>query len=520
MASECSSSKNSDDLVSASEATEDSAASPELDDTHVVDELSESNGSGSGTGGRQAPSANRLVDRILNLLRSVSFGIVLLVLLIIASMIGDIYQTKFFNLILALLSINFILVSIDHLPDAWRYILHKRATVSPTFAMAQDFKEKIELPILGQNQLVERAAAAAGAMKFTLRVTPEMTMTTIFAERGAWNRLGSYSLHVALLTIFVSSLWDHYRGYAGWMWIEPEKRSDRMAAQMFNVENVTAQHETDQLELRLPFTVEGLDIQQKLINDNLSIDVSNTVDWITRVRIHDHETGGKTEASIRINNPFDYHGYRFFQVAFSPMGNARTIRLKVSLASGGASEEVTLGRNSKAKLSDGTQLHYFEFNPSFTVNADQEVGVTSRDYVNPAAHLAYLKPGGEHGEMWAFTADFINTISNASFIKSKFLDDGPYRLVLTDFEKVSYAHMLSIQHYPGTKLMYVGYAILGFALIGIFFFSHQRIWIVVEDGNIYVGGNTNRNRLGFEARVKKVITLIREPWTAENRTIE
>jgi len=43
---------------------------------------------------------------------------------------------------------------------------------------------------------------------------------------------------------------------------------------------------------------------------------------------------------------------------------------------------------------------------------------------------------------------------------------------------------------------------------------------VVEDGNIYLGGNTNRNRLGFEARAKKVITLIREPWTAGNRTIE
>jgi cytochrome c biogenesis protein ResB len=108
---------------------------------------------------------------------------------------------------------------------------------------------------------------------------------------------------------------------------------------------------------------------------------------------------------------------------------------------------------------------------------------------------------------------------NAPSFKSKFLDAGPYRLVLTDFEKVSKAHMLSIQYYPGTKLMYTGYAILSLALIGIFF-SHQRLWIVVEDGNIYLGGNTNRNRLGFETRVKKVIRLIREPWTAENRTIE
>jgi cytochrome c biogenesis protein len=485
MASERSSSKTTDSLASVPEASDDG-----------------------------------LVGRILNLLRSVSFGIVVLTLLIIACMTGDFYHTKFFNLTLALLSLNFILASIDHIPKAWSYILRKQVAASPTFAMAQDFKEKIELPILGREQLTERAAVAARAMKFTLRVIPEMTMTTIFAERDAWNRLGSYALHVALMTILVSSIWDHYRGYAGRMWIEPEKMSDKMAPQMFKAENATAQLATGQVELQLPFTVEGLDIQQKLIDENLSIDVGNTVDWITRVRIHDHETGRKTEAMIRMNYPFEYRGYRFLQISISPLGNARTITLKVTPASGGASEKVTIGRNSNAKLSDGTQLRYFEFNPGFAVNASQEVEIASRDYVNPAARLAYLKPGGEQGEMWAFTAGFIDKISNAPFLKSKFLDDGPYRLVLTDFEKVSYAHMLSIQYYPGMKLMYTGYAILGFALIGIFFFSHQRLWIVVEDGNIYLGGNTNRNRLGFEARAKKVITLIREPWTAGDRTIE
>ncbi|HKX31104.1 MAG TPA: cytochrome c biogenesis protein ResB, partial [Blastocatellia bacterium] len=95
------------------------------------------------------------------------------------------------------------------------------------------------------------------------------------------------------------------------------------------------------------------------------------------------------------------------------------------------------------------------------------------------------------------------------------LDAGPYRLVLTDFEKVPHAHLLSIQYYPGTKLMYAGFILLGLALIGVFFFSHQRLWIVIEDGTIYLGGNANRNRLGFEDRAKKLVVLIREPWTAK-----
>jgi cytochrome c biogenesis protein ResB len=98
------------------------------------------------------------------------------------------------------------------------------------------------------------------------------------------------------------------------------------------------------------------------------------------------------------------------------------------------------------------------------------------------------------------------------------LDASPYRLALTDFEKVPHAHMLFIQYHPGTKLMYTGITIFCLALFGVFFFSHQRLWIVVEDGTVYLGGNSNRNRLGFEHCAKKVVVLIRKPWTAENRT--
>ena len=57
--------------------------------------------------------------------------------------------------------------------------------------------------------------------------------------------------------------------------------------------------------------------------------------------------------------------------------------------------------------------------------------------------------------------------------------------------------------------MYVGFTILCLTLIFIFFFSHQRLWIVIEDGKVHLGGDSNRNRLGFEDRAKKLADLIR-----------
>src|SRR6266540_3775745 len=101
--------------------------------------------------GRQKPSGlSAVIDGFLNLISSVPFGIVQLVLLIIAC---------------------------------------KKLTASPTFAMAQKFKEKVELPKLDRGQLAERAIAAARKLRFRARVTEANDRTTIFAERGVWNRL-------------------------------------------------------------------------------------------------------------------------------------------------------------------------------------------------------------------------------------------------------------------------------------------------------------------------------------------
>lgn len=495
-------------------------------------------------GGQKASGLSGAIDRILSLLSSVPFGIVLLMLLIIACMIGmliqqqeldsfpayyaeltpaektvygrlgffDIYHAAYFNLLLLLLSLNIILASIDHFPTAWSFIARKKLTASPTYAMAQKFKEKVEIPQLGRKQLTERASEAARKMRFKVRLTEEDNRTTIFAERGVWNRLGAYLVHIGLLTIFAGGFMTS-RGFTGMMEVSPNKSSNRMIQNVFNIDNANTQHAIGQRELELPFTIEGVDIQQKLINKSGSIDAGNTLDWLTRVRIVDQEAGKTTEALIHMNTPFDYRGYRFFQASFNPLGSARTIKLKVTPANG-SPQEITIQRNGEAKLADGTRVRYVEFNPHFVVGSDQKVTFGSAEYENPAAHLAYVTPSGEQGDVWAFTQAGVNQMSNAPFLKSKFLDTGAFHFVLTDFEKVPFAHTLSIQFDPGAKVVYVGFTILCLTLIAVFFFSHQRLWIVIEDGAVYLGGNSNRNRLGFEDRAKKLAALIREPVQA------
>jgi cytochrome c biogenesis protein len=382
--------------------------------------------------------------------------------------------------------LNIILSSIDHFPQAWTFIERKKTDASAHWLRGQEQHAELVLPGASAQEIAERISTSARKLRLRARVTEKGGATFVFAERGAWNRLGAYAVHVALLVIFVGGFLSAQFGHTGQMLLQPGASETQMSETRFDLDRAV------QSNVALPFTVECTDIQQKLIDKHGDTSAMNTLDWSTAIRVKD-PARGETSAVVRLNRPFDYRGYRFFQASFIPDGKARTITISVTPEQGGAAQTITVKRDETATLADGTRIKFADFYSDFVLNGGTAAS-QSENYNNPAALLMISSPTGTTAKGYAFPV----SAQNMGPVVGRAV--AGYKLQLEDFEKVGAAHILSVQKD---------------------FFSHQRIWARIEPTcgagrfALVMGGNTNRSRVAFEDRFKRLTAAIDEEFEVQ-----
>jgi cytochrome c biogenesis protein len=495
---------------------------------------------------RRKSQFERVLDAVLRFLSSVKFGVFLLAVLIVASVLGtviiqkgtsgfteyyasllpaerelyeffglfDIYHTRWFNLLLLTVSLNIILASIDYFPAAWRYVRKPIVKINQAFVHRQPFRHVTYVTdaetalqtlkaraIQELRPLIYRWMPIGAVHRVVETLNPRDGSITVLIEAHAWNRLTAYAVHAALLVIFGGALVGGLFGHKGTVRMVPGQAANTFVS-------VGAPNEPVQ-EFAMPFTLICTDIEQNLLDPRKpDLSASNTLDWHTRVLIKDTQRGVEIPAHIHLNHPFDYRGYRFFQASFDNFGSARKVTIELRPAGSQTGPAYVIGREPTDIPGLG-RVRLADFIPDVTFQGGR-LGSASGEYRRPLAVLDVL--GDSPRQLYAFPAEALETIAKAPFLKAK-TEVGDLRLVMTDFEKVSSGHILQVQYDPGVTTVYFGSAMLVVALWLVFFFAHQRVWLYVEslpEGTLRlsVAGHTNRNRPAFERRFQAIVAAL------------
>ena len=501
---------------------------------------------------KSAPALNRALDFI----SSVRVGVIQLCMLVVLAMAGmlvlqqnvpgfdayyvsltpaekmvfgslglfDIYHSWYFNLLLLSLSLNIVLASIDRFPSAWSYIVEPKLTATREWLLGQKISTVVHMSdpdtttasekvrkvfeangmktTVTESKNIEYGVDAEGRKDFS--VVKERKSTVVFGQSGKINRLGAYIVHVALLTLFLGNFIFFTTSFDADVRMIPGAKTDEIQLIQFNLDK------KERFTVKLPFSMECTDIQQRLIDEKGSIDVSNTLDWRTQLKIDDPAYGVTVE-DASLNKPLFYRGYRFFQAQTIPVGHARTIGLDLTPQNGGDTIRVSIPRNGSTALADGTKIEFTDFEPDFTFGKGGEPDTRSGDYNNPVAVLNVTPPGSERIRVFAFAQKLADNIPVGA-------PKAGYKWRLAEFEKTPLAHILSIKYDPFNASIIAWY-FGGFGLVGalmfVFFFSHKRIWASIEQGpdgkaEVVVGGDANRNQLGFEDQFNKITDQLKK----------
>lgn len=501
-------------------------------------------------------SDQSVLDRIVEFLSSVRFGVTLLIVLVVLSMIGmlivqqnvngfdsyyasltpaekivfaslgffDIYHSWYYNALLLILSLNIVLASIDRFPSAWAYITKPKLTATREFLLKQSTRANFTIADEDEKSVIQSVRSAFAEQGFKNAAVSDSKMieygvdengnkdfsrirersqTVVFGQSGKWNRIGAYVVHVALLTLFLGHFLALQTGFDADVRMIPGDENDRIQMIQFDLDK------KEKFEVQLPFSIACLDIEQKLIDQRGGIDVSNTLDWRTRIKITDPEYG-ETVADVSLNKPFTYRGYRFFQAQTIPVGNARNITLELASQTDGSVQKVDIPRLGSATLADGTRIEYEDFQPDFVFGQDGKPDSKTGDYNNPVAVLGVTPPGGERTRVFAFAANVDSIPVGAPKLG--------YKWKLAAFEKSPFAHVLSIKYdpYSGAFIAWYfgGIGLMG-ALVFVFLIAHRRVWAILERNafggyDVVIGGDTNRNHVAFEEKFGKLVQRIRD----------
>lgn len=483
-------------------------------------------------------SALGTVDRILRWLSSLQVGIALMLILIAAAVIGtlipqhnleefdqfyarltpaeralyghlglfDVYHSWWFTTAVLLFALNLVLCSIDRFPMTLQYLREPKVSATPLFAQAQPFYTTFS--VAGHSaDILNRLAHLFARFGWRPRQAPNAPFPTVFGERGVWSRWNFFLVHGSILLIlgaaFVGARW----GYEGTMVLSPGVRTRSLILPGSRWRGIPER------SVPLPFTIRCEALRVELKDPRGPLIPPNVINWYTDIVIED--AGAERRATIAVNKPFDYRGYRFFQSGTGRAGDASRITLLMR-STAGSERVLSLVKNQTAVVPDLGEIRFVSFTGDFRRPSPSR----SDGYENPAAELEITLASGERRTFWIFPETSQQLKTTRAALSEEQLPG--YQFVLKDFDKVSFEHILQVQYDPGIGAIYVGFILLTLSSLIVFFSSHERVWAVLEpEGSqltIHLAAHASRNEERLGERFQALARELSEELTARSPT--
>jgi cytochrome c biogenesis protein len=364
----------------------------------------------------------------------------------------NMYGSWWFLALLGLLCTNLIVCSLDRFPGVWGQM---KATgldtpVKRLEKMGRKKEWRSSSSLRGTALELDTKLSRSGWKSSRRNNAGE---TLLFAQKGAWSRIGVYIVHTSILVIFIGAIIGKLYGFKGNVMIPETQQTDK----------IYTSNGTKTIDLG--FTVRCDSFHIELYPTGMPKKYKSDLTLL--------ENGKELfQAPIEVNSPLKYRGITFYQSSYE---GYQDFMIKVTNQASGTSKTLVVpfleqGEWPEEGLTFGV------------INAEMKGQSVSR------LKIWFSDNKGAPSGLWLKDGESA-TVER---------ENGKY-LIQT---KQMYATGLQVSKDPGVWVVYLGCGLMLLGLVIAFFMSHKRIWLFIKEEDqgvsILFVGNTNKNRVGFE----------------------
>lgn len=374
----------------------------------------------------------------------------------------DMYASWWFTSLLVLFSVNLTVCTIDRFPHIWKIVTRDNLATK-----IDRLRKMASRRTFTSSASIEEAEAAVNKILpgagWALEKSEKEGGTLFFSQKGAWTRLAVILVHISILVIFTGSLIGNFFGFKASVMIPEGGETDRVY-----------QSNSEHTPLPLGFHVKCKEFSLTYYDTGAPKEFRSDL-------VIEKDDKILREKSIVVNDPLKWDGWTFFQSSYQAMDGQLTVVIK--------------------NTQSGVKKH-FGITPSREIKWPKEkvtfgiTNISGPDFMRKYSYkLWFNDASAKPVEIWL----------NEGVKKMLPRAETTYEIMI----KPRFATGLQVVKDPGVWTVYTGCIMMIVGLIIIFFMSHRRIWVFVEkDGDktiLFLSGNTNKNKLGFEKDMARLV---------------
>ncbi|MGM7701724.1 cytochrome c biogenesis protein ResB [Pseudalkalibacillus sp. Hm43] len=484
-----------------------------------------------GTARRSQTYNTNFIDKTWNFFSSVKVGVWLIVITLIASAIGTIfpqqmyipqnvdpaahyeneygvlgeiyyllgfhnlYSSWWFVLLLGLIGVSITVASIDRGIPLYRSLKNQRVTKHENFLKRQRMFGTSKRPD-DEEQFIEEAIFRLKEKRYKVR----RDGNNILAEKGRFSRWGPYVNHVGLIIFLLGAMLRIVPG----MYIDEDMwvREGETKAIKGTDREYYLKHEQ--------FVLETYDPKEERYSEALNrvggTVVKNYQSDVILYKADEKLPGAKPELTevkeypIQVNRPLQFDGFSVYQVDYRQEMSEMSFQLQTKETEDTIGEFTVDLQNPKNEydLGDGNKVILRNYYPDFYFDKERNQPATRTNVPNnPAFIFNMMTPDTPDGEI-----AFIGIRQN--------LDpsgENQYKIAFNGID-TEFITGLTVNRDYTLPIIFVGGIIFMIGVVQGLYWNHRRIWLKLNEEEIWVAAHTNKNWHGIKREMDDVTSKL------------